>query len=271
MTKLFRTIRQKMLTDNKVSKYLLYAIGEIILVVIGILIALQINNWNQQRKDSNQEVQILTQLLNEYNSNLEQLKSKISLRNGMIKSSLWILDYRKFPDKNINIDSFDIHISRILTTPTFDPELGVTNELINSGKLYYITNSELRKNITAFPSFLEQLREEELSMFNLIENKFIPFLITNYQIGPIVEKYYINNNFNSTQLLNNTNRVSLSKNLFTNGKTSSFLNHNDTEDYLALILTSSDFTNLQSLGVENQIKLIISTLKQELNENNNEG
>ena len=49
MIKFFRSIRQKLLTENKFSKYLLYAIGEIVLVVIGILIALSINNWNEKR------------------------------------------------------------------------------------------------------------------------------------------------------------------------------------------------------------------------------
>ncbi len=53
MITFFRRIRQRLLTQNKVSKYLLYAIGEIVLVVIGILIALQINNWNEDRKSKN--------------------------------------------------------------------------------------------------------------------------------------------------------------------------------------------------------------------------
>lgn len=50
MIKFFRTIRQNLLSEGKTGKYLKYAIGEIILVVIGILIALQINNWNEERK-----------------------------------------------------------------------------------------------------------------------------------------------------------------------------------------------------------------------------
>ncbi|MDZ7614448.1 MAG: DUF6090 family protein [Flavobacteriaceae bacterium] len=54
MIKLFRKIRQKLIEDNKIGSYLKYAIGEIILVVIGILIALQINNWNENRKDRKQ-------------------------------------------------------------------------------------------------------------------------------------------------------------------------------------------------------------------------
>jgi sensor domain CHASE-containing protein len=53
MLRFFRQIRQRLLTDNKFSKYLLYAVGEILLVVIGILIALQINNWNEERIKDN--------------------------------------------------------------------------------------------------------------------------------------------------------------------------------------------------------------------------
>ncbi|MGB5372105.1 MAG: DUF6090 family protein, partial [Flavobacteriaceae bacterium] len=55
MLKFFRKIRQQLLVKNNISKYLLYAIGEIVLVVIGILIALQINNWNEDRKDRAKE------------------------------------------------------------------------------------------------------------------------------------------------------------------------------------------------------------------------
>jgi len=50
MIKFFRKIRQNLLSESKFSQYLIYAIGEIVLVVIGILIALQINNWNEEKK-----------------------------------------------------------------------------------------------------------------------------------------------------------------------------------------------------------------------------
>ncbi|MEH6779908.1 DUF6090 family protein, partial [Maribacter arcticus] len=60
MIKFFRRIRQQLLTENKFSKYLLYAIGEIILVVIGILIALSINNWNENRKQKLNDIKFLS-------------------------------------------------------------------------------------------------------------------------------------------------------------------------------------------------------------------
>ncbi|MBO3115440.1 hypothetical protein J4050_01695 [Winogradskyella sp. DF17] len=62
MIKFFRKIRYTLLNENKTGKYIKYAIGEIILVVIGILIALQINNWNQSRKEAKQEQLILKKL-----------------------------------------------------------------------------------------------------------------------------------------------------------------------------------------------------------------
>ena len=75
MIKFFRKIRQGMLAENKFSKYLLYAIGEIVLVVIGILIALQINNKNEERKIISRTEHILTQIHNELAFNIDQANS----------------------------------------------------------------------------------------------------------------------------------------------------------------------------------------------------
>ncbi len=77
MIKFFRHIRKSLLNEGKTGKYFTYAIGEIILVVIGILIALQINNWNENRKDDIFENEILTQL----RANL--IKDKLALENNI--------------------------------------------------------------------------------------------------------------------------------------------------------------------------------------------
>ena len=70
MLRFFRQIRQRLLTDNKFSKYLLYAVGEILLVVIGILIAIQVDNWNEDRKKEIEISQNLKELKSELESNL---------------------------------------------------------------------------------------------------------------------------------------------------------------------------------------------------------
>ena len=75
MINFFRKIRQKMLTENKFSRYLLYAIGEIVLVVIGILIALQINNWNQNKIDNKALKGYLTSISNNIKEDIEKIES----------------------------------------------------------------------------------------------------------------------------------------------------------------------------------------------------
>ena len=78
MIKFFRHIRKRILTENKTGRYLKYAIGEIVLVVFGILIALQINNWNEERKlrvieieNNNNGAKKILKLIKEYTSSLK--------------------------------------------------------------------------------------------------------------------------------------------------------------------------------------------------------
>ena len=74
MIKFFRKIRTKLLSENKFSKYLIYVLGEIILIVIGILIALSINNWNENRKESKLEKIYLTGIKDDLEKDIEQAK-----------------------------------------------------------------------------------------------------------------------------------------------------------------------------------------------------
>ena len=73
MIKFFRRIRQQLLSEGNTGKYLKYAIGEIILVVIGILIALQVNNWNEGKKIEQEQLLFLNTLKEDLNNDLEQL------------------------------------------------------------------------------------------------------------------------------------------------------------------------------------------------------
>ncbi|WP_339833918.1 DUF6090 family protein [uncultured Flavobacterium sp.] len=264
MIKFFRKIRQKMLTENKFSKYLIYAIGEIVLVVIGILIALQINNWNQSNQNKKQEKQILTQLLEEYQSNLNQINSKIFIRNEILASSIKLLAYRNLESTLINIDSLDRNLSRTITRPTFDPELSVSNELTNSGKLYLITNAELRKKISAFPSSLSELKEEEIITVNLVEERFYLFLMEHYQIGRLNIEFLDDEKFRKMVTQITFNKEKSLKDLFEPSDPTQLLKHPDFEDYLSLIIVNTTYTNDQSIGVKYKIEKIIDLISKEL-------
>jgi len=95
MISFFRKIRQQLLTQNKVSKYLLYAIGEIVLVVLGILIALSINNWNEVRKNHNTLEGYLIFLLEDIESDKNQLIRLIQEREVSLLSTTKIIDAYK--------------------------------------------------------------------------------------------------------------------------------------------------------------------------------
>jgi uncharacterized protein YlxW (UPF0749 family) len=88
MLKFFRTIRKKLIEEDIVRKYLLYAIGEIMLVVIGILIALQVNNWNEERVKLKEEVNLLVNLNDEFSENLIILNNDINRLDTILQRAV---------------------------------------------------------------------------------------------------------------------------------------------------------------------------------------
>ena len=94
MFRFFRQIRKTLLSENRMGKYLKYAIGEIILVVLGILIALQINNWNESKKLKLQEAEALREIISDLNSNIEKFELALNGKNrpGNIKNTLGSLN-----------------------------------------------------------------------------------------------------------------------------------------------------------------------------------
>ena len=109
MIKFFRKIRQKLLTENKVSKYLIYALGEIVLVVIGILIALQINTKNEQRKQNNQLVEIQERVALDMENDIRELTRNLNFWKE--KEPL----FKRILNDSISVELLDQGISRLLT------------------------------------------------------------------------------------------------------------------------------------------------------------
>ncbi|NNK80042.1 MAG: hypothetical protein HKO93_00970 [Flavobacteriales bacterium] len=157
MIKFFRKIRQRLLSESKFSKYLLYAIGEIILVVIGILIALQINNLNETQKDRGKEQVILHQLKEDYTADLLQLEQKMEMRDLIIRSSFDILQAIDNPE-GVDRDSLIQDLGAIIDDPTFDP---IQNDLVSSGNLRLITNQKLQRLLSNWSSDVVALKEIE--------------------------------------------------------------------------------------------------------------
>ena len=179
MIKFFRKIRERLLAENKFSKYLIYAIGEIVLVVIGILIALSINNWNEERKNRILEQEILIQLKEEHETNLAQLEQKISMRNEIINASMDVLSYIDNANSEIDKDTLISKIRLLGLDPTFDP---IQNDLINSGNIRLIKNKHLKKLLSNWSSDVQSLKEMEHQWQLLKTNLNIPYQISFSQV-----------------------------------------------------------------------------------------
>jgi len=163
MIKFFRKIRQRLLTENKFSKYLIYAIGEIILVVIGILIALQINNWNQSKKLKVEEVQSLESLHSEFQENLQKFDNIHALQ--LIKNDA--ITQILFSDiSNYSLSSIDSLYIKANFNWTYNPSFGIYNSLINSGKIQLITNDTLKNRVSQFKELVNDYLEDEIFIMN---------------------------------------------------------------------------------------------------------
>ena len=118
MIKFFRQIRQNQIMENKTGKYLKYAIGEIILVVIGILIALQINNWNSMQKDIAKEQQILLSLQAEFKQNIEEISFDHQVNMGSINAVKTLLNLDKTTE--FETKTIDSLLGQAFNFATFD-------------------------------------------------------------------------------------------------------------------------------------------------------
>ena len=209
MIKLFRKIRQNLLMENKTGKYLKYAIGEIVLVMIGILLALQVNNWNEQRKALNQERQILTTLHKEFEENLQELKFDMTRIDNQIVS-IQIL-FNLFGEEDLPREQYvDSLILNSFGHITWNPSSYMLNDLKNSGQLSRLSNTQLQSTLFKWERHYENLLEITEDD-HIISKVFLDYLRKNASLknidmtAPISQKVdwsRSNLGFNNLSLLN---------------------------------------------------------------------
>ena len=175
MLRFFRQIRQRVLTNNRLGTYLLYAFGEILLVVLGILIALQIDTWNDERIQRKKERLILKELHREFVANKRQLDTTIYYHRGSFKSAEYIRSRLPLDLETINLDSIAFHLYRMGWIYTFDPSQGIVNSLLNNATYEIISNEELRQLLISWNDVLADYQEEEIRGFNNYLNHLKPF------------------------------------------------------------------------------------------------
>jgi len=149
MIKFFRKIRYNLMEQNKTGKYLKYAIGEIILVVVGILIALSINNWNEEKKKTQLEKVYLNRLYNELNKDIITFSSEIQ---RLEENNVKIVNFTNALNDESYNDSLLVKLTNEFmiygtTYPMFNPSTSTFEDLSSTGNLSVISKTELRDSI----------------------------------------------------------------------------------------------------------------------------
>ncbi|MBV1888480.1 MAG: hypothetical protein KUG51_04245 [Urechidicola sp.] len=163
MIQFFRHIRKELMETGKTGKYLKYAIGEIVLVVIGILIALSINNWTENRKKLKQEKKVLTELLSSLEGNYKSMTSDSLNRSIWNKSSDKVIS---FFEKDLEYsESLNIHFQHARKPGTNLSLSFAGYEGLKNVGYDIITSDNLRKNIVELFELTHKRLLEEMEYF----------------------------------------------------------------------------------------------------------
>lgn len=170
MIRIFRTIKDRLLQEGKAQRYALYATGEIILIVTGILIALQVNNWNEQRKMQELKHSYLNALLLELTDDFEIYNGTENTINRMEEAGRYVLPYFENESKVIE-DSLtfftEFHMTYVDHASFPDPV--VWEELQNSGNLNLFETEAVLTDLYDYYSYLDLMKNS----YDINASKFI--------------------------------------------------------------------------------------------------
>lgn len=176
MIKFFRKIRQSLLVEGKTGTYIKYALGEIILVVIGILIALQLNNWNEKRVLERETYTILNSLRSEMLSNKTDLEEVLLDHNQNLEAGKEILTFFGDPVSPTHDDHLFELFNLFGGNYTFDPSTGVLKTSIATGLIANINNEELKSLLTGFEDQTYDTNESTIEFREVRNSHFRPIL-----------------------------------------------------------------------------------------------
>ena len=179
MIRFFRQIRYKLMSENKTSKYFKYAIGEILLVVIGILIALQINNWNNKRLQGIKEVNYLNEIKANLSEDIERIDSTLAFnkrKEGTIMSTFQLFASETDPLKYVS--QLEPFMMVLTSYDYFLPKPVAFDNMVSSENIDLISNDDLRKELSSYYSkdYSDGTQERVKEMTRTFSDHITPLL-----------------------------------------------------------------------------------------------
>ncbi len=179
-----------MIKENKVSKYFLYAVGEIVLVVIGILIALQINSKKEEINNRIVEQSILNNLKEDFNKNQQEIEVLIFANNKYHRNLNKFIEILKTTPKDIKVKIDDTLSIVAIAAPTYIPTTSTIDVIISTGKIDLIKNEELKTLISRFKREVADLSEDEKDVRILANIQICPLLGQNSDMIDVYQNTY---------------------------------------------------------------------------------
>jgi hypothetical protein len=178
MLKFFRKIRQKLLSQNRFTRYLIYAIGEIFLVVIGILIALQINTWNENRKYQNQEADFYSDVLSDLDKDLEKLDFLTEFHRNRIEILSTLLTYLRNPADKMGTEKFGMLVEPLYYSEAATSYSTAFESAKSSGAFSNFRQKETLKALDKYYADFEKIKSNMNSITEFVNGSFEPVMAT---------------------------------------------------------------------------------------------
>ncbi len=176
MIRVLRNIRKTLAAENKAAAYLRYAIGEIILVMIGILLALQVNSWNRSRLNRIEEKNILATLHNEFLENKKMLDSTTAIYTGAMNANITIMNLIGKSAEELEKYDLDSLFYASLPSSQIVFSNSTVENIVQTGKLDIIEDPEIIQLINQWEATTVMIKEREKSLGDWINNHLLPII-----------------------------------------------------------------------------------------------
>ena len=200
-------MRNSLLKEGNLGKYLAYAIGEIIIVVVGILLALYLNNWNQKMTDKKLEIQYYQSMNNQLKEDLDIIIGEINYNQNYLNQFFYAKNLLLLKDKS-KIDTLGKIAINMVRFSDFRRKSNIYQTLINSGEIIKINNYKITERLQGLEETYTYINGLEENHLSIIISQIIPEIRLRIQFDPLkVEnpeslfEYQFRNNFDILMIL----------------------------------------------------------------------
>lgn len=181
---LLRKIRKSLIGEGNIRTYIFYGIGEIILVVLGILIAFQLEELREASERGEQEAQILKQLHTDFINNKIEFNATKNSHLEAREMSTWLMNEVPF-DNLEKIDTIKRYLSSVFNHHTYNPTTASIDALTNTASFDLISDDSLRKQITRWKDLVVDLNEDEYFIRDKVKDRMLGYFMPRIAIADL--------------------------------------------------------------------------------------